>query len=105
MQQEMFRFDKERTIGERFEKWLSDPAGQSVYREFVAIAKQLRAAGHEHYGAKSILEVLRFHRSVRGPASDNFAINNVFGSRMARLAMQENEDLQGLFELRELKSE
>lgn len=103
MNQRMLSFVDEKTLTERFEKWMAE-GGDAVYREFVTIAKQLRAAGHEHYGAKSILEVLRFHRSVRGPESDPFRINNVWGSRLARKAMLEHKDLENLFELRELKT-
>ena len=94
----------ERTIQERFEAWLATPEGAGVYREFLAIARQLRAAGHEHYGAKSIMEVLRFHRSVRGPANDAFKIDNNWSSRLARVAMSREPNLIGFFTTRELRS-
>lgn len=104
MGQSLLPFQDEATLAERFERWLADLNGQAVYREFVTIAKQLRAAGQEHYGAKSIMETIRYHRAVRGPATEPFRINNVYTSRIARLAMEQHPELSGMFETRELKS-
>ena len=93
------------SIQGRFELFLQTEEGLAIYREFVRIAKELRAAGREHYGAKAILEVIRYHWALQGPASDPFAINNIWGSRMARRAMEHEAELAGFFETRELKSE
>lgn len=103
MDQGLLPFQDEATISERFNRWLED-GGLAVYREFIAIARQLKDAGQEHYGAKSIMEILRYHRSIRGPAGDTWKINNNYSSRLARKAMAECPELAGFFSLRELKS-
>jgi hypothetical protein len=51
------------------------------------------------------MEVLRFHRTVSGPAGDAWKINNSYSSRLARKAMQDCPDLAGFFSTRELRSE
>lgn len=71
----------------------------------MAIARQLKEAGQEHYGAKGILETIRYHRAIRGPAGDAWKVNNSYSSRLARKAMSEHADLAGFFETRELRSE
>ena len=105
MNQGTLPFADDATLSEKFERWLETPEGAAVFREFIAIARQLREAGHKHYGAKSILEVLRFHRSLRGPANDIYRINNSWGSRLARRAMESDASLDGFFEVRCLKSD
>jgi len=94
--------ERERTIGERYDRWRNQHA--DVYQEFVRIALDLRRRGFERYSADGIGHVLRFHRAMRGDEG-GFKLNNDLVSRMAREAMEEHEVLAGFFELRKLKAE
>jgi hypothetical protein len=96
-------FPECRTIDERFQEWLK--VNGHVYREFVRVARQLRDAGHKRYSAKGIVEGLRFNRSLATVRVDDYRINNVFTSRLARKLIEEDPSFATFFELRELKSE
>jgi hypothetical protein len=91
------------TIDEQFKKMLSERP--DVYTEFVQLALKAKRSGRKRFGAKSIAEILRWNRMVERNESDDFAINNIFTSRLARKAMEDYPELAGFFETRELKSE
>ena len=91
------------TIEERFARFLE--RHPEVYSEFKRIAGDLLAHGIRHYGAKAIMEVIRFHRAMSGQdAQEPFKINNNYTSRIARKLMDEDERFVDFFEIRELKS-
>jgi hypothetical protein len=107
-QQELLPFGEPRadppTIRERFERFLEEQP--DVWELFVDAARRLKARGYRRYGAKSIVEHIRFHKAVSGTDADGWKINNVLVSRMARKLMEEHPDeFDGFFETRELKSE
>ncbi len=89
------------TIEEQFEKFLI--ANPHVYREFVARALKLRRAGWKHYGAKAIVEVIRYDHNVKTESRDPFKVNNNFTCLLARKAMAEYSELADFFETRERK--
>jgi hypothetical protein len=91
------------TIDEQFKKMLSERP--DVYSEFVALALKAKRSGRKRFGAKSIAEILRWNRMVERKEDEEFAINNIFTSRLARKAMEDYPELAGFFETRELKSE
>ncbi len=91
-----------RSIDDRFREFHAEHP--EVYREFVALAREAKAAGMEKGSAKLITEVIRWYRLTRGKDRDGFKINNVYVSRYARLAMEQEPDLAGFFETRELQS-
>lgn len=88
------------TIQERFVAWLSKH--EDIYVEFRVIAASLLDAGVRRYGAKAIVEIVRFHRvmSDKGPV----AVDNDFVSRMARKLVQEDRRFAGFFVMRKLRS-
>jgi hypothetical protein len=93
----------EQTIQARFETWIE--RHPDVYQEFKRIAESLLAHRRTHYGAKAIMEVLRYHRIVSGAdETEPFKINNNYSSRIARKLMDEDERFVGFFETRELKT-
>jgi hypothetical protein len=78
-------------------------ANPEVYAAFKQIAERLYRRGVQHYGAKAIMEVVRYRTIVRG--DDGFKVNNNYTSRYARLLMAEDPRFAQFFELRVLKSE
>lgn len=91
------------TIQERFEAF--HRLHPEVYVEFKRIAGDLSARGCQHYGAKAIMEVIRFHRAMNGRDDiEEFKINNNFSSRYARMLMDEDGRFATFFEIRELRA-
>lgn len=88
------------SIQERFADWLSKH--EDIYAEFRVIAASLLDAGVRRYGAKAIVEIVRFHRvmSDKGPV----AVDNDFVSRMARKLVAEDARFREFFVMRKLRS-
>lgn len=76
-----------------------------VYNSLVHLARELTAAGRTRIGMKMLFEVLRWQWSLRttDPTVD-FKLNNNYTSRYARLIMDHEPDLMGVFETRALTS-
>lgn len=77
-----------------------------VYRLFCHYAKLMAGVGIEgfrRYGAKAIMERVRWHYDVRRYYTAGFKVNNNFVSRYARMFMADHPHLDGFFETRELK--
>lgn len=81
-------------------------ANPSVYAELVKLARDFKNAGHKKMGIGMLWEVLRWQRAMKtvDPNGDDWKLNNDFRSRYARTIMQNEPDLRGFFEVRELKS-
>lgn len=92
--------DKE-TLDERFARWIE--ANPAVLEVFIERAEQYRSQGRKKIGAKRIVEDMRWDERL-WTAGDPFKINNVFVSRLARLAVSQRPHLAGFFEFRELQS-
>ncbi len=93
------------TIDSRFEAFHA--RHPEVYDELVDLAYQARrVAGRRRIGIGMLFEVLRWEWTLAGLPDDaeEFKLNNNYRSRYARLIMANNPDLDGLFELRELKT-
>jgi len=82
-------------------------AHPEVYAGLVELAREGVAAGRSKLGMKMLFEVLRWNRTLAGlPAEgEEFKLSNDFTSRYARLVMENEPDLDGLFDLRELRSQ
>lgn len=96
---------KPATIDERFDIWIA--ANPEVLEGFVRLAQQAKDAGRTRIGAKLICEVLRWETLIRGDAEvfgddAGFKLNNVYVSRLARLAVKQHPDLEDLFAFRRL---
>jgi hypothetical protein len=87
------------TIEERFEAFHA--ANEHVYRNLVAIARDLRQRGHRRIGMKLCFEVLRWSY-LRTESTDGFVLNNSFSSRYSRLIARQEPDLADAFEQRAL---
>ena len=76
-----------------------------VYVELVRLARQARGAGRRKLGIRMLWERMRWTFTVETvrPEGDP-KLNNDFTSRYARLIMQHEPELAGMFDLRELRS-
>lgn len=78
-----------------------------VYQELVSLARQAVARGRRKMGIKMLFEVVRWQRFLRTTDPDSgstYKLNNNYHSRYARLIMDQESDLRGIFEVRELKT-
>ena len=94
---------RRRTIAERFDAF--HDANPWVYDALVGLARDLVNRGRRRIGIGMLYEVLRwqYYRATTDEASD-FKLSNDYRSRYARLIMDNESDLAGVFELRELTS-
>lgn len=102
MEQIAFNFDAERTIQERFEDFHG--RHPEVYAYLVALCFELQRRGFRHYGVRSLWERARWHFQVEKDLGEEFKLNDHYHSRYARLIMSKHPELNGFFELRELRS-
>jgi hypothetical protein len=90
------------TVG--FADWLAE--NPRVYGEVVRMAREWRAIHGRtaRVGIATLWEALRWQSSLytRG---DEFKLNNSYRAPMARLVMQREPDLIGVFETRERRQE
>ena len=93
----------ERTLEERFREFVAKNPG--VYRHLVSMAHELRRKGHTKIGIGMLFEVLRWQSmlSTSDPSS-TFKLNNSYRSRFARLIMENEPELDGIFDTRVLKT-
>lgn len=72
-----------------------------IFRQFLQYAVRMRNTGRDHYGAKTIIEVVRYHSNLED--SSEFKINNNVCPEFARLAMLMFPETfpDGWFEIRE----
>lgn len=77
-----------------------------VYAQLVAMCRQARAAGHQKVGIGMLWEVLRWQRMFQTNHSvEDYKLNNNHRSHYARLILEREPDLEGIFEIRQLLSE
>jgi len=89
------------TLDDRFDRWIRE--NPRVLDAFIRRADQYLAQGYTRLGAKRIAEDLRADKTL-WTNGDPFKINNLFVSRLARLAVSTRRDLEPYFEFRELQS-
>ncbi len=77
-------------------------ANPDVWAEFEKITLDLINKGRKHYGAKAIMEVIRFNRAIGG--GREFKINNNFTAYYVRVFEEKYKIHKGFFETRELKN-
>jgi hypothetical protein len=81
--------------------WDFHRANPHVYDRLVAMSRQARRAGVSRLGIARLFEVLRWEHMVR-TGGDLFKLNNNHRSYYARLIMDRNPELDGLFQIRQL---
>lgn len=81
------------------------PSGvpEDVWALFVREADKVRASGRDHYGARTILEVIRHHEII-GRGNREFIINNNWQAAVSRAYMR-LRNCPGFFETRGNHSE
>jgi len=89
------------SIQERFEEWLDQ--NPHIYSLFKRYAEELRHTGRHRYGAKSIIERVRWHVATQ-TVGEPFKINNNYTSRLARKLIDEDATFEDFFELRRIKT-
>lgn len=95
---------EDRSIEARFRSFHA--AHPEVYVQLCRLARRLVRRGYTHLGIGMLWETMRY-RTMLGaavPEEDEYRLNNIYRSRYARLIMQQEPDLAGMFELRELRS-
>lgn len=80
-------------------------AHPEVYVELVRLAREAKAAGATKLGISLLWERMRWSRLLAGQHDiDGFKLSNDLRSRYSRLIMYREPDLDGLFEIRTLRS-
>ena len=98
MQTELFNFTKSDEFEEYHKKH------PLIYHYFVKIAKQKIEAGRKKYGAKAIMEEVRWSIRDLGQKYSDYKINNDYTSRYVRKFEKDHPQYEGFFEKRQLKS-
>lgn len=78
-----------------------DTDNPQIWQAFVHFSVQAKAKGFIRYGAKSIMEIIRFHTAERG--KEPFKVNNNYTADYARKMEKEYPHFEGFFEKRTLK--
>ena len=95
----------QKTIDDKFSIWVHTEAGREIANQFIRASYGLQNAGWKRYGAKRIIEGIRWNVHLEhGPGAEDFKCNNNYTSRLARFAEDREPNLQGFFEMRMLKS-
>ena len=90
------------TIQQRFEEF--HKANPHVYQELVALCREAVSNGKDKLGVRMVWEVARWNLIVKTQQNSDFKLNDHYHSRYARLIMDQEQDLRGIFELRSLKA-
>jgi len=72
--------------------------------QFCKRAFQLIRRGHEHYGAKALVEVIRWHTDI-GATEEDFKVNNNHVTSFARIFGTTYPEFDGFFRNRQRISE
>jgi len=91
-----------RSFDERFAEFHEQ--NPLVYQELLRLARQAKDIGIRKLGIRMLWEVMRWNFLIRTARPDgDFKLNDHYHSRYARM-LNEEPDLKGSFELRELKT-
>lgn len=88
------------TIEERFEEFHA--ANPGVYLELRRLSLRLVDAGQTRFGIATVYEALRY--SQLQTYGDSFKLNNSYRALYARLLMEQEPRLAGVFETRQLRA-
>lgn len=79
-------------------------ANPEIYRQLRRFALEARAAGAQRLSINLLFERLRWFTTVEAKG-DPFKVNNTFRAWYARLLMQNEPDLAGVFETRKAEAD
>lgn len=77
-------------------------ANPHIFRMFERVTFDAIRIGFAHYGAKSVMERLRWHSRETG--NDEFKINNNYASYYGRLFEKKHPEHKGFFRKRKLRA-
>lgn len=78
-------------------------AHPEVYNELVALCHELMRRGYQKFGIATVYEVCRWRSMIQhSPDSQPFKLNNNHRAYYARMIMERNPDLRGVFATRKL---
>ena len=93
----------QRSIDSRFHEFHAE--NPAVYTELVKMARDMRGRGYRQIGIELLWAAYRWNRMLRtAPGEEAFKLNDHFTSRYARLIMTQEEDLNGFFRTRTLRT-
>lgn len=72
-----------------------------IWREFEAHALELIQNGVKHYGAKAIMEIIRFHRAIR--KQSEWKISNSYTAYYARVFALKYDEYAEFFSFKEVR--
>jgi hypothetical protein len=78
-------------------------ANPKVYEKLRELSLDLRRRGHQRAGIGMLWEVMRWQTIIETSSDDGFKLNNNLRSRYARMLMDNEPELDGFFEIRELR--
>lgn len=93
------------TLDEIFAQFHRD--NPEIYATLVRLARAAKAKGRTRLGMKMLWEVMRWELLMDRPEDKSqreYALNNNYHSRYARMIMANEIDLAGIFETRSLKT-
>ncbi len=95
--------ERRATIEHRFREF--HQANPHIYENLVRMAKTWRERHpNRRLGIRMLWEAMRWDFAMRTDPLDEFKLNDNFPSRYARLIMQQEPDLDDVFELRKLRA-
>jgi hypothetical protein len=85
--------------------WIFHRDNPRVYVELLRLAKVAQAFGRKRVGVRMLWEVMRWAITIEthDPLSE-YKLNDHYMAHYARMLMRENPELDGMFELRQLRS-
>lgn len=85
------------TLLDRFNAFHAE--NPDVYDLLVRLAREYRSVGHRKIGVKALYEVARWTHAIETGDLD-FRLNNNYTAFYARLMLEQEPDLSGMFDLR-----
>ncbi len=85
-----------------YEKWKQfTEKNPHVYPELVRVAREAKSSGVKRWGIQAIFNILRWENRFK-TTGDIYKMNMLHGAFYARLIMENEPDLEGFFNTREM---
>lgn len=95
---------KNQNKGHQGEFLLFHSRNPHIYKKLVSYARYVRKKGISRIGMRLLFERVRWDYTIEtNRKNEKFKINNNYAPYYARMIMENNPDLDGLFELRKIK--
>ena len=100
-----FANDEPLDVAARFDKWVHTRYGGDIMNQFIRDAVGLRRQEFTSYSAWALVGHLRYHHDSKyGPENtEPYKISNNFIAHMARFAMERCDELEGFFNIKQMK--